>query len=130
MYKNYLLLAFILVVTACNSDVSNTNQLIIGKWKIYKIRMAGKDITKSSDPKNENGFEFKNTTTYQSFGNKGHQDGGAYNLSNRGKSLLLTSDKIENSSTAAAIELQGDTLNLEFHLEGNKKLEMALYRMK
>jgi len=130
MYKNCLLLVFSLIITACNLDVSNTNHLIIGKWKIYKTRMAGKDITKSSDPKNENGLDFKDAAFYESFGNEGHQDGGTYRLSNESKSLLLTSDKTANSSTTATVDLQGDTLKLEFELEGNKKLEMELYRMK
>lgn len=125
--KICLFILSLVLLFSCNNSAEKKNP-IKGKWKVYQTRLNGRDISKSSDPKNENGIAFGEQNAYESFGNLGHQDKGVYSISNNGKTLTLSSGK-GNNSTTAKIDWQGDSLQLEFKLDNNGILEMGLYNL-
>ncbi|BDS14769.1 hypothetical protein [Aureispira anguillae] len=120
----YLILFGLLI--ACK-DNHHFNEKLVGKWKIYKTRLNQRDISKSADPKHENGLEFKANGDYLSFGNARHQGKGTYEL--KGDRLLLR-DAVENGTNSAMLKLQQDTLSLEFSFDSTQVLSLRLYRMK
>jgi hypothetical protein len=124
--KYLLLVITIMVLTACGSDEPAANQLE-GNWKIYQVSYGGKDISKSSDPTNENGFWFDGNTNYRRFGNPGHRDTGAYKLD--GDWLTFKSQQDSMEISALVDWEQQDTLKLLFSLENNDTLKMSLYKM-
>ena len=111
---------------SCNSK-PNRPEALIGKWKMYDIKINKKDISKSSDPTNVNGLEFQANGNYISFGNPNHEDQGVYEV--KENDLLFRSEKMAGSSRAQMILAQ-DTLQLEMRVDSTKTLFMKLYRMK
>ena len=67
MMNNFILVVLAFVLTACNQQQVKESDAIVGRWKIYKTNIGGKDISKSSDPTFENGIEFKKDGTFYRF---------------------------------------------------------------
>lgn len=109
---------------ACEGD-QYINSDLLGKWKVYKTRLNDKDISKRSDPTNENGFEFRADGTYETFGNLGHQDHGRYKIEE--DRLTFISEEGKSRSTAQ-IDLKQDTLYLNFKMDDSKVLYISLAR--
>lgn len=110
---------------ACNNNSQEAKSLI-GKWKIYKTVLDNKDISKSSDPSNENGIEFKADGQYVGFGNPGHQGAGTYELKDN---VVIFKSELTPGNTEAEMTLEQDTLHLKMLMDGSKPLSMSLYRM-
>ncbi|MBL4650628.1 MAG: hypothetical protein JKY03_12935 [Aureispira sp.] len=111
---------------SCNNK-PNIPEALIGKWKTYETKLNTKDISKSSDPTNENGLEFQSDGNYISFGNPNHQDQGVYEVNK--DDLLFKSKKI-SGATRAKMLLTQDTLQLKISMDTTTTLFMKLYRMK
>ena len=126
--KTLILLSILTVLISCNSSSSENNSQLVGKWKIYKTHSGGKDITKSADPGNKNGLEFREDGSYHGFGNPGHQDKGLFFLTDKGKTLEMKNPE-HNSSSFADIEIQQDSLRLTFGISNKKIINIYLYRM-
>jgi hypothetical protein len=126
--KILFLSSILIMIFSCNGSTSENNSKIVGKWKIYKTNSGGKDISKSSDPGNKNGLEFREDGSYHGFGNPGHQDEGLFSLRDKGKTLEMKNPD-HNSSSIANIEIQQDSLRLTFDIGNKKKLNIYLYRM-
>lgn len=121
--KYLLLVVGIATLTACNNDRASE---LKGNWKTYKVNYGGKDISKSSDPTNENGLWFDGTSNYRRFGNLGHRDSGKYTF--KDNRLNMKAEK-DSSNFNALVDLQADTLHLLLPLEGDDTLKMSLYKM-
>ncbi len=125
MLKNYLIILIFLLV-ACHSEQSKNSKMIVGKWKTIKTKMDKTDISKRSDPTNENGLEFRADGSFVSFGNPMNQDKGTYSFSEGGKNLEM---KGENGVGTASIDWRGDTLLLAFPYNKVQTINMTLCRM-
>lgn len=124
--KYLLLVTIITILAACGSDEPASDQLE-GNWKIYQVSYGGKDISKSSDPTNENGFWFDGSANYRRFGNLGHRDTGEYKFDGAWLTFKSQQDSME---IRALVDLeQQDTLKLLFSLQNNDTLKMSLYKM-
>ncbi|CAA6830132.1 MAG: Unknown protein [uncultured Aureispira sp.] len=121
-----ILFLLVLCCLSCNNK-PNIPEALIGKWKIYDTKFNTKDISKSSDPTNENGLEFQANGNYISFGNPRHEDQGTYEVNK--DDLLFKSRKIVGVTNAKMILAQ-DTLQLNIAVDSTKTLFMKLYRMK
>jgi len=122
----YTFFLVILCCLSCNNKQDVPTELI-GKWKTHHTRLNAKDISKSSDPTNENGLEFQSNGNYISFGNPRHQDQGVYEVD--GANLLFKSKKI-TGVTKAKMTLVKDTLELKMSMDSTTTLFMKLYKMK
>lgn len=109
---------------ACQQDKAMDLE---GNWKIYKISYGGKDISKSSDPFNENGISFYEDNTYKRFGNAGFQDTGSYTLE---EDWLVFASEQDSLKQYTIPNLQQDTLEIVIPLEEDDTLKMGLYKMK
>ena len=123
-----MLLGLCFVLSACNIQQVKEPDSITGKWKIYKTNIGGRDISKSSDPTNENGIEFRADGTFYSFGNPGHRDEGVYYMEEEGV-LTFESIKKKNVISKALVEINEDSLQLSFQLNQGKLLNISLYKM-
>ena len=128
MQRNYLFLVLCFIFFACDSQQRKELDTIIGKWKIYKTKVGARDISKSADPTNENGLEFRENGTFHSFGNPGHLDEGVYSLQ-EGGILILESSKNKHAVSKARVEIRGDSLDLSFQVNENQALNISLYKM-
>lgn len=114
------LLILCCILTACTTD----NSAFVGRWKLYKVRYAGKDISKSSDPGFKNGIAFGEDWSYLQFGNPGYRDTGTYYLEEDHIFIYAQQDTLWGT-----YDLKGDTLQMRFPLQGEQSLDMALYRI-
>ncbi len=128
MQNNYLFLFLCFIFFACDTQLSKQSGAIVGKWKIYKTKAGLRDISKSADPTNENGLEFREDGTFLSFGNPGHRDEGVYSLL-EGGILILESSKNKHAVSKATVEIRGDSLDLSFQLNEDQPLNISLYKM-
>jgi hypothetical protein len=110
---------------SCNNK-QDIPEGLIGKWKTYHTKLNAKDISKRSDPTNENGLEFQPNGNYISFGNPRHQDEGVYEVN---KEDLLFKSKNSTGATTAKMVLIQDTLQLQISMDTTNTLLMKLYRM-
>lgn len=108
---------------ACGSDQASALE---GSWKIYKVNYGGKDISKSSDPTNENGFWFDGSNNYRRFGNEAHRDTGTYILEEGWLSFKSQQDSLE---VRAIVNLEQDSIQLFFPMHNDDTLKMRLYKM-
>lgn len=108
--------------SACTTPTDNS--ALVGEWKLYMVKYAGKDISKSSDPSFENGISFGKEGQYLQFGNAVYRDTGTYRL--EGKHLYIYA---QQDTLQGTYDLSGDTLELHFPLESHQTLDMALYRL-
>ena len=120
-YLISLVCCSVLLMT-CGNDKNNLK----GNWKIYKVRYGDKDISKSSDPTQENGFWFDGENTYRRFGNKAHQDTGTYHQEGRWLSFSSQQDSLE---IRAILDAHQDTITLIFPMQEADTLKMSLYKM-
>lgn len=114
-------LMLLYAVLACQTT---DNSALVGEWKLYAVKYAGKDISKSSDPHFENGISFGKEGQYLQFGNAVYRDTGTYRL--EGERLYIYA---QQDTLWGTYDLSGDTLELHFPLGGNQFLDMALYRL-
>lgn len=121
-----ILYLLVLCCLSCNNN-QDIPEGLVGKWKMYYTKFNAKDISKSSDPTNENGLEFQANGDYISFGNPRHEDEGTYEVDQ--DNLLLKSKKTLGA-TKAKMLLTGDTLQLDMNIDTTSTLLMKLYRMK
>lgn len=126
--KHLMSLVCCLLLMACqdNADQKRLEKDLLGRWKIYQVRYGKKDISKSSDPGNENGIDFYDNNTYYRFGNLGFQDTGRYSLEEG--CLVFTSEK-DSLKQYTLIDLERDTLKIIIPLEKDDTLKMSLYKM-
>jgi len=118
------------LIALCCLSCNNKQEIpedLIGRWKTYDTKLNKKDISKSSDPTNENGLEFQPNGNYISFGNPRHQDEGVYEVN---QDNLLFKSKKEPGATKAKMVLRQDTLQLKMSVDSTTTLSMKLYRMK
>ncbi len=111
---------------ACQSKEQLDREKLAGNWKIDKVSFGGKDISKSSDPTQENGFWFDTENGYRRFGNAAHRDTGRYVLD--GQWLSFTSQQ-DSVPVNAAFRFVQDSLQLVFPMEEDDTLKMRLYKM-
>lgn len=109
------------MLTACNTT---DNSAFVGRWKLYQVRYAGKDISKSSDPGFKNGIAFGKDGAYLQFGNEGYRDTGTYRLEAERIFIYAQQDTLWGT-----YDLSGDTLQMRFPLQGEESLDLALYRL-
>lgn len=123
--RSLLFLIVSLGCLACNNK-QEVPEALIGRWKTYDTKLNARDISKRSDPTNENGLEFQANGNYISFGNPKHQDEGTYEVK---KDNLLFKSKNSSGATTAKMNLMQDTLHLKIAVDTTSTLFMKLYRM-
>jgi len=109
---------------ACQSPPVVDAKELAGRWKVYDVRYAGKDISKSSDPGFKNGMNFDAAGGYTQFGHPSYQDTGTYRLEADRIYLYARQDTLWGR-----IDLVDDTLALYFPIQEEQLLKMKLYRM-
>lgn len=116
-----------LLFVACGNNTQKYQAKdLLGRWKVYSVNYRGKDISKSSDPKQNNGILFEENGNYERFGMLGFQDTGSYALEEEWLIFTSQQDSLPQYNT---IQLQNDSLFLVTILAGGDSLKMGLYKM-
>ncbi len=110
---------------ACNSDKAQQAALE-GNWKTDRVYYGQQDISKSSDPTNENGFWFDGENKYRRFGNPAHREEGTYQIEGEWLTLQAADDSL---TTSAWYDLDGDSLSLLIPLIDDDTIRMQLHKM-
>lgn len=112
------------LLIACQQDKAKDLE---GNWKIYKTSYGKRDISKSSDPFNENGITFYENKTYRRFGNAGFQDSGKYTLE---EDWLVFDSEQDSLKQYTFTTVQQDSMEIIIPLEEDDTIRMNLYKMK